>query len=271
MMQNKIPAKADDFRRSLYAGEIFHVPATLQTQDLVQDIHAALENEFGAPLQEVHTRLIFDDMKRPLAKLRHDLEHHPRYAQAGGAIIAALGLPAEDMRRDALRLRCVMHDGHQSPQATRAYAAHRDTWFGNPQSQINFWIPLHDVTPAQSFTFYPGYFNAPVKNTSGGFDYAQWMQVAGWQGAKTVQKYAEVDYPQVLETPCDAGAFAFSAKAGDIVIFAASHLHQTVKNTSGLTRFSLDFRAVHMADHLAGIGAPNPDNASRPDALQDYA
>lgn len=271
MMQKTLPGNPDDVRPCIYAGKIFHVPAIAETRRLVADIYTALEDAFGAPLQEVHARMGFEEMKLPLAKLRHDLEHAPRYVQAAGDILSALGMAGADVRRDALRLRCVLNAGHQSPQAERAYAAHRDTWFGNPQSQINFWIPLHDVTPAQSFTFYPSYFNAPVKNTSGDFDYTQWMQVAGWQGAKTLQKPVAVDYPHVLETPDDPYAFSFAAKAGDIIIFAASHLHQTVKNASGLTRFSLDFRAVHMADHASGIGAPNPDNASRPDALRDYA
>ncbi len=271
MMQKTLPKNPDDLRQCIYAGQIFHVPAITETRRLVADVYAALEDNFAAPLQGVHARMSFDEMKQPLAKLRHDLEHLPRYAQAGADILSTLGLAGAAVRRDALRLRCVLNAGHQSPLADRAYAAHRDTWFGNPQSQINFWIPLHDVTPAQSFTFYPSYFNAPLKNTSGGFDYMQWMQVAGWQGAKTLQKPAEVDYPQALETPEDSHAFSFAAKAGDIIIFAASHLHQTVKNASGLTRFSLDFRAVHIADHAAGIGAPNPDNASQPDALRDYA
>jgi hypothetical protein len=253
----------------LYAGAVFKCAATDKTQALTARIRGLLAEAFGADLQTVHERFVFADMKQPLADIRAMLERDAIYTDACRDILAGLGLP--HMRRDALRLRCVMHGGHESKAAERAYAAHRDTWFGNPEAQINIWIPLLDVTADQTFTFYPSYFDAPIKNSSGVFNYDNWMQTVGWQGARTVQQAAEIDYPQVLEEIVDEKAFGFSAKAGEMIIFAAAHLHQTVPNSSGRTRFSIDFRAVHMADHQAGKGAPNVDNASRPDALRDYA
>lgn len=267
MINEKFPAQ--NALAALYAGMVFKCAATDDTQALVARIRALLEAAFGTDLQAVHERLAFAEMKQPLADIRAALERDTVYADACRDILAGLGMP--DMRRDALRLRCVMHGEHESTAAARAYAAHRDTWFGNPEAQINIWIPLLDVTDDQTFTFYPSYFDAPIKNSSGVFDYDDWMQTVGWQGAKTVQQPADIDYPQVLEDIVDDKAFGFSAKAGEMIVFAASHLHQTVPNSSGRTRFSLDFRAVHMADHLAGKGAPNVDNASRPDALRDYA
>lgn len=259
----------NDFLPALYAGDVFHLPATARTSALVADIRAALEEAFGADLQTVHERLDFSAMKQPLADIRARLEREDGFAATCTALLADMGLP--DMRRDALRLRCVMHGGHENPAAERAYAAHRDTWFGNPEAQINIWLPVFDVTQAQSFSFYPRYFNAPIKNSSGGFDYDDWMGKVGWQGAKSVANPVEIDYPQILEEIVDENAFAFAARAGDMIVFSASHLHQTAKNSSGRTRFSLDFRAVYMPDHLAGRGAPNVDNGSRPDALRDYA
>jgi hypothetical protein len=254
---------------ALYDGAVFKCAATAETQALVADVRAMLEEAFGPDVQSVHARLTFDDMKQSLADIRAALERGPVYADACRRILAALGLP--EMRLDALRLRCVMHNGHESPAAERAYAAHRDTWFGNPEAQINLWLPVFDVTAAETFTFYPAYFNAPIENSSGGFDYDVWMNKVGWQGAKTVRQAVEIDYPKVLEEIRDDKAFAFDARAGEVIVFSASHLHRTVRNSSGRTRFSLDFRAVHMPDHLAGRGAPNVDNASRPDALRDYA
>ena len=39
---------------------------------------------------------------------------------------------------------------------------------------------------------------------------------------------------------------------------------------AGATRFSVDFRTVHLGDHRAGLGAPNVDNHSTGSALKDY-
>jgi ectoine hydroxylase-related dioxygenase (phytanoyl-CoA dioxygenase family) len=49
--------------------------------------------------------------------------------------------------------------------------------------------------------------------------------------------------------------------AGGIILFSGAHLHGTVPNTSGRSRFSIDFRTAHI-DELATVGgAPAPDRA----------
>jgi hypothetical protein len=155
--------------------------------------------------------------------------------------------------------------GHENPLAAPAYTAHRDTWYANPQSQLNWWIPLHDVGSGETFAFYPEYFGKEVANNSADFDYDEWIRNIGWQntdGKKAV-------YPAASGFN-RAGAYAFTAKAGDIILFSAAHLHQTTENTSGLTRFSIDFRTVNLEDQSNGKGAPNVDNRSRGSALKDY-
>lgn len=254
---------ADDFRDAIYGGSIFRLPATTETRGLVAEIRGLLEQDFG-PLASVHTRFDFASMKQPLSALRAKLTTEPRYTEALVAIAAVAGAPSE-LAFDPLRLRCVLPGNHRNKGSEVAYAAHRDTWFGNPQCQINFWIPLQDVTEEQSFMFFPDVFDKAVPNTSDAFQYDDWMEAHGWQGSKS---HAPVIFPAPLQTP--ANGRAFSAKAGDIIVFSAAQLHQTVKINTGVTRFSLDFRAVHLADHAARKGAPNVDNASAPGALRDY-
>ena len=47
-------------------------------------------------------------------------------------------------------------------------------------------------------------------------------------------------------------------------------MHSTVPNTSGVTRYSLDFRTVHLDDVWGGVGAPNVDSASTGTSMRDY-
>jgi hypothetical protein len=252
-----------DFRHAIYNGSIFRLPPTTETNDLVAHISGLLEQEFG-PLASVHARFDFASMKQPLSTLRAKLTAEPCYTETLAAIAAVAGAPSE-LAFDPLRLRCVLPGNHLNKGSEVAYAAHRDTWYGNPQSQVNFWIPLRDATEEQTFMFFPEFFNVPVPNTSNAFRYNDWMEEHGWQGSRSD---SPVTFPAPLQTPMNGRAF--SAKAGEIIVFSAAHLHQTVKNNSAITRFSLDFRAVHLADHAARRGAPNADNASVPGALRDY-
>jgi len=47
-------------------------------------------------------------------------------------------------------------------------------------------------------------------------------------------------------------------------------MHSSVPNTSGVTRFSIDFRTVHVDDVIAFRGAPNVDSTCTGTTMNDY-
>ncbi len=57
---------------------------------------------------------------------------------------------------------------------------------------------------------------------------------------------------------------------GGIVLFSGAHLHESVPNTTDLTRYSIDFRTVHLDDLEARKGAPNVDSRSTGTTMRDY-
>jgi hypothetical protein len=57
---------------------------------------------------------------------------------------------------------------------------------------------------------------------------------------------------------------------GGIILFSAAHLHASVPNTSGVTRFSFDYRTIHLDDIAAKRGAPNIDSECEGHMLRDY-
>jgi len=60
------------------------------------------------------------------------------------------------------------------------------------------------------------------------------------------------------------------ANVGGVMLFSSAQLHSTVPNTAGLTRYSIDFRTVHLDDVWHKCGAPNIDSASTGTTLRDY-
>jgi hypothetical protein len=54
------------------------------------------------------------------------------------------------------------------------------------------------------------------------------------------------------------------------MIFSAAHLHSTVPNNSGRTRFSIDFRTVNLDDLEARRGAPNVDSECTGTTMREY-
>lgn len=161
---------------------------------------------------------------------------------------------------DKIRLRAVIPQAHKVPEAKPAYDLHRDTWYANPQNQINLWLPLTVITKETSPYFYPEYFQKSIPNNSNSFDYDEFKNQGGWQknGAKLFPTTPQENLPNPHILSCSLSqGFAFSAH----------HLHQTRPNLTSKIRWSIDFRIICQNTKDK---APNTDNQSTGDASKDY-
>lgn len=259
-------------RARLYDGDVFLLPATGASAGLARDARALLEETLGGDPRRAHERhdpaTLFDRVGAIRRTLFLDAHFHDGVRQA----IAALGVDPGECAFDPIRLRVVQHDGHLNPRARAVYYPHRDTWYAHPSAVIAFWIPLDDLREEETFVFYPERFRAAVPNDSERFDYDRWVQrdwglKIGWQNIKDGER---AHYPGTLGDPDAGPAHGFSCRRGDNLLFAGAHYHRTLPQSTGLTRYSLDFRFVHLPDLAAGRGAPNVDGRSTGSAMRDY-
>ncbi len=258
-------------RSALYAGEIYLLPPSGRSLRLVEGMNAHLDAELGTPSREAQFRHTDGEVFRRVGRLRKLFYTGPAWHEEVRALLRESGVDPADFAFDPLRLRTIPHRGHENPRAAPLYYGHRDTWYSNPQAQITGWIPLHDVTEAETFVFWPAYFAKPVRNDSEAFDHDAWIRddrsrKIGWQNPNTS---LEAAYPR-LQEEVDGERWTFSAPAGSLLLFSGQHLHRTTPNVTGRTRFSADFRLVHLEDHRSGLGAPNVDNRSTGSALSDH-
>ena len=268
-----LPTPPHDLRLSIYEGDIFMFPPTAPSTNLAHAVNDMLTEAFGG--RDVRTRaqalpneLLFCEV----GKIRRTLYLDPAFQQHVRAVIGALGFDPDECAFDPLRLRVITSEGVTNPSAQAVYYPHRDTWYGHPQSIITWWIPLDDLTAEETFVFYPEHFDRPVPNDSEVFDYDQWVS-RGWDlkiGWQDVEAGRAAKYPGAL-SPADQNlGLGFDCKLGQNLLFSGAHFHQTRPQWTGRTRFSLDFRIVHLPDDRSGLGAPNVDNRSRGSALPDY-
>jgi hypothetical protein len=271
----------DELRQRVYAGEVFLLPATAASRKLAARALRILSDQAETSGQKDRPAIVREAMEantltpHEMAALREmhgtikvkistDQEGENQLKH----LLGELGFRTEDTIYDALRLRLVLSGDAGRPENARSHSVHRDTWYANSQSQINFWLSLRDVVEEETFGFFADYFDRPIANSSAGFDYQRWMSTTGWQNT-TISG----EYPRVTDLdfkPTQASKQTFAAYAGEILIFSAAHLHQTNPLDNGKARFSLDFRALSTGDHHEKIGAPNYDNASTGSAIQDY-
>ncbi len=269
--QTVIDEPNDSVRDSLYRGQLFLLPATAASRSLVTEIGLAVEAELGAcgSARTAQFHLSDSEYFTAVGRLRKLFYTERKFHERVLDVMVSVGFNPPEHAFDPIRLRAVAHNGHMNPAAGPLYYGHRDTWYSNPQSMITWWIPLHDVRPEETFDFFPEEFGRVALNDSECFDFEAWVEDGqtrriGWQDSQTSRT---ARYPQLLSRP--AGPIVpVACRAGDILLFSGQHLHQTRHNQTGQTRFSVDFRTVHLEDHARDRVAPNVDNRSTGSSLR---
>jgi hypothetical protein len=262
-----------DMRLRIFAGDVFLKPGGSASMALVSRVvHLMQERLETDDVRKAHLKWSAEEMFNRIGALRRTVYLESEFHDRVRDVAEESGFSPDRVAFDPIRLRVVQPGGHRNPLAAPVYFPHRDTWYAHSQSMIVWWLPLHDLIPEETFVFYPDHLNQAVANDSEIFDYAEWIKDGpalkiGWQNRDSG---VTARYPGSLEASMPERAEGFSCRAGENLIFSGAHYHKTLPHDLDQTRFSLDFRIVHLDDAQAGRGAPNADNRSRGSTLADY-
>jgi hypothetical protein len=134
--------------------------------------------------------------------------------------------------------------------------------------QLNWWLPIYPVDPNNGMGFYPRHFEEPVANNSEIYNYYEWNTKNRASAAQHVKNDTrEQPKPQA---PVDVVNLRYVPPPGGIILFSGAQLHETVANTTGVARYSIDFRTVHLDDVRDKRGARNIDPKSTGTTMRDY-
>lgn len=264
-----LPRDNGSVRRTVYNGSVFSVGACAESLALTKLVERIVEAEFGSEFRTVHQWAKTQDLQHSIRKLKDDVYMSEDIRDACETLMKSLNFTHEGVY-DPPRLRVIAPSSPLDPDVVSApaYAAHRDTWYANPQSQINFWLSLHDVEQTQTFSFYPAFFKTAIENDSHKFEFDDWFEKVGF-GNSHLSRDAYYPMPTIGRPSADR-ALGFDAHCADVLVFSAAQLHASNINTSDVTRFSIDFRYVNREDEDNKIGAPNMDNHSLGSAMFQY-
>jgi hypothetical protein len=263
-------AAADEQRRTrLFAGDLFVYSPTPHSIELAEFARVMAERAFAPHFPpDAQHHLTGPAYVSVLAGLKPRFTNHPRCKELVRGVLADLGADLDRTYFDVPRLR-TMTSEYLNAGLTLQFAPHRDTWFSAPLAQINYWLPVYEVEQANVMAFHQRYFATAVRNSSAGYDYADWVRRG--RAAAVRQITAETRRQPRLEQQIDREPeLRVLTPPGGLLVFSGAQLHSTVPNTSGRTRFSIDFRAVHLTDLTTGAGAPNVDAACRGSSLGDF-
>lgn len=262
---------SDEVRRMrLYQGSIFTYspsPSSLElcafAQELIEEAFSPLD-----PLR-VHEGLPAEKCADILATLKPRFIHHPKSKKFIRGMLAELGCDLENTYFDVPRMRTAFPGDYLNSGIAYAFHPHRDTWYSAPLCQINWWMPIYDLTPDNCMAFHPRYWNRAVKNGSDRYNYHRWNLESRYNAAQHVKGDSRIQ-PRAEEEVELEPQIRIVSEVGGAFLFSAAHLHSTVPNTAGMPRYSIDFRTVHLDDVVGKIGAANVDSASTGTTMGDY-
>jgi hypothetical protein len=264
------PVQDDERRRLLYQGQLFVYSATASSRALCE-FAQQLSKEAFAPHDPIKAQFDMppEEYAAILETLKPKFIHHPTSKKLIQELLQELGCDLSKTYFDVPRLRTATSDNYLTSGLAYAFHPHRDTWYSAPQCQINWWIPVYDIVPENCMAFHPKYWDHPIKNGSRDYNYYRWNKESRASAAKQIKtdtrKQPHAEEPMELDPQ-----IRIVCKIGGIILFSGAQMHSTVPNTSGFTRFSIDFRTVHLDDVKTESGAPNIDSECTGTTLRDY-
>jgi hypothetical protein len=265
------PLINDDARRQLlFKGQLVVFTPRRSSLALIEWARQLIEEAFR-PLdpREAQHSLPVTEYVAILSTLKPKFINHPVSKDLVRNVLREMGCDPEKTYFDVPRMRTATSNNYLTSGIAYAFHPHRDTWYSAPMCQINWWIPIYDIAPNNAMAFHCRYWDTPVSNGSKDFNYYEYVNTARKNAAQYVKEDTRKQ-PHPLE-PLDLDPqVRIITNVGGMLLFSAAHLHSTVPNTSGQTRFSIDFRTVHLDDVITKKGAPNIDTACTGTALRDF-
>ena len=169
-------AVSDELRRQmLYQGQLFVYTPRPSTIEFCTFARQLIEEVFkGLDPRTAQDHISVEKYAQILGELKPKFIHHLQSKASIQALLREMGCDAEKTDFDVPRMRSSTSRGYLTSGIAYAWHPHRDTWYSAPACQVNWWIPIYDITSDNVMAFHPRYWAQAVRNDSAQYDYEEW-------------------------------------------------------------------------------------------------
>ena len=242
-------------RERLYAGEIVVYDCLSAVKEFAEFTARMVETALAPhDPRSIHEVLTPQELAPLLGKLKPQFIHHPESRRLVGRIIAELGGDLDDSHLDVPKLRTAYPTGHLTKGIAFAFAGHRDTWYGAPQAQINWWLPIYPLHADNAMAFYPRYFAAPVENDSDRFSYYR----------RNVERRSVVEFIDADPRGSALGHLADERRARSPAVARRRRPHPVLRRAAPRHRYQRDIHDRATASIFARSASATSSSGSAP-------
>jgi hypothetical protein len=259
---------AQETREALFNGNVIVLTRLKSVAALVEYADAQLRDVFAPSTPETAAEDFAPaELAAMLGQWKPAFIHDPISNRLVEKIIEEAGFAGGQTYYDLPKPRTAFPEGQLNTGVAFAFPWHRDVWYSAPRQQINWWLPVSGAAPNNIMSFDPQGFASAVRNNSGEFDYYA-NNAARHSTAKQVGRETQVRPGADGHVPVEETVVLPSA--GSIMLFSGAQLHRSLPNTSGKSRYSIDFRTVDASDLVEGRGAELVDTHCTGTAIRDF-
>ncbi len=254
------PMSDEARRQRIYQGQLFVFSPRPSTKALTEFARELIEEAF-APLdpRKAQYSLSVEEFVEIAAPLKPRFIHHPKTQELLLNVLEDFGCDMNQTYFDVPRMRIATSNNYLNAGVAYPLHPHRDSWYASPLSQLNWWLPVYEIESESSFAFHPHYWDKPIKNGSHDYNHYEWNRTGRKDAAKHIK--ADTRKQPKAEEPVNLDPqVRLVCPPGGLILFSGAQFHTTVTNTTGLTRFSVDFRTANINEFSVKGGAPNMDS-----------
>jgi Phytanoyl-CoA dioxygenase (PhyH) len=265
------PSFSDDERRQvLYRGDFIVLSPNPDSQALTALARALVGEAFaGLDPETAQLSMPVQEYAARLAALKPKFIHHPESKRLIAAMLQRTGCDSEQTYFDVPRMRTSTSDGYLTTGIAYAFHPHRDTWYSAPLCQLNWWTSIMPFTADNGMAMHTHHWQHPVANTSHSYNYQNWNATNRFTAVQHIGVDTRIQ-PKATAPVQAEPDIRFVLPPGALLLFSGAQLHSSIENLSGKTRFSIDFRTMHLGDARALRGAPNLDSNCTGTAMPDF-
>lgn len=263
--------KDDDRRMSIFDGALFLYSAPDASARIVEWIRELVADAFTKvrDVRRAHEALAVEEFAKVAGSLKSRFTNDPRTKQLCQELIAAMRCDPERTYFDLPRLRVAPPGNYLTTGVSYSYKPHRDIWYAHPTQLINYWVPVYDSEPSTVMSMFLDYFHRPLANTSGEWDYDEWVKKARYAAVQNIG-VENRPHPVPTQSLGDSIDVRIVQNAGDLMLFSTCQLHASAPNLTEGIRYSYDLRTLNIDDLREGRGPRNIDGKATGSTLKDF-
>ncbi len=226
---------SNDLKNSVFKGKVLIPYGFSSLLSLVTEVENYFLNFFKVSINEFikDSSIIFEE--KEIIRFQKTIKQSNILYKKFIVLLKDLNFEIHDTYCDQITIRFSPSINEKAKGLLKPVKPHRDTWASNFQHQINWWIPLHDLSKQNSIFFIPKYFTKKVVNNSKEWSFDLFKK--GFINSSTpvsIQKFSLIDYKTK------------KINFGEAFCFSGNHLHGG--NLGSLRRLNIETRTLCKSD-----------------------